>query len=445
MSASYTGHKSFISKKGAVIDMKNPTISLCATMVIATLFVFSGCHGDAESKDQAGRPRVAIAPQSTPVEVEEVQLGAISSVVTATGTITARRESRIGPKISGRCERIYVEEGDHIKEGQMLARLDQSSLIIAMNQARAALATAKATLNKVLAGTRQELIQQAEADFSSAKANLEWAQKEFARNEALYRRHVVSQKSLDSIKMQLQVAEAQYKKAKEYLEMAKRGSTPEDIEVARAQVAQAEVALKMAEKNLEDSVIAAPFPGVVLKRLKNEGEYITSTPDTPIIYIADIHKVKVELDIPEDKIQDICLGQRAEIRVDGYPDEVFQGQVSLIRPLINSQTRTFTVKLDVPNPDYRLKPGMYARVKITLMEKKDVPLISRDAVLKKDGMSYVMLVNNSKAREQTIKTGLAQGDRVEVIEGVSAGDQVIVSGHQGLKSGMAVKITGGGN
>jgi HlyD family secretion protein len=424
--------------------MKNATISLCAAMAIAALFAFTGCGGDAESKNQAGKPRVAIASLSAPVEVEEVLLGAISSVVTATGTITAHRESKIGPKISGRCERIFVGEGDHIKEGQVLAQLDQSSLIIAKKQAQAALATAKATLNKVLAGTRQELIQQAEADFSSAKANLDWAQKEFARNEALYRRHVVSQKALDSIKMQLKVAEAQYKKAEEYLEMAKRGSTQEDIEVARAQVAQAEVALKMAEQNLKDSVIVAPFPGVVMKRLKNEGEYITSTPDTPIIYIADIHTVNVEVDIPEDKIQDVCMGQRAEIRVDGYPDEVFQGEVSLIRPLIDSATRTFTVKLEVPNLDYRLKPGMYARVKITLMEKKGVPIISRDAILKKDGVSYVMLAHDSKAREQTIKIGLAQGDRVEVLEGVSPGELVIVSGNKGLKSGISVKIMGRG-
>jgi len=254
----------------------------------------------------------------------------------------------------------------------------------------------------------------------------------------------VSEKSLDSIKMQLQVAEAQYKKAEEYLQMAKRGSTHEDIEVARAQVAQAEVALNMAEQNLEDSVIAAPFPGVVLQRFKNEGEFITAIPDTPILYIADIHKVNIEVGIPEGKIQDLCLGQSAEIKVDGYPDELFQGKVSLIRPLIDSATRTFTVKLEVPNPDHRLKPGMYARVKITLLEKKGVPIISRDTILNKDGMSYVMLVNNSKAREQAIKTGLAQGNRVEVIEGVSPGDLVIVSGHQGLKSGMPVKITGGG-
>jgi multidrug efflux pump subunit AcrA (membrane-fusion protein) len=424
--------------------MKNTRISLCAAMVIAALFTFSGCRGDAESKDQAGKPRVAIAPQSTPVEVEEVQLGTISSVIMATGTITAHRESKIGPKISGRCERIYVEEGNYIKEDQMLARLDQSSLIIAKKQAQAALATTKATLNKVLAGTRQELIEQAEADFTSAKANLEWAQKEFARNEALYRRHVVSQKALDSIKMQLQVAEAQYKKAEEYLEMAKRGSTQEDIEVARAQVVQAEVALKMASQNLEDSVIVAPFPGVVVQRFKNEGEYITSTPDTPILYVADIHKVKVEVGIPEDKIQDLCLGQRAEIRVDGYPEEIFQGEVKLIRPLIDSQTRTFTVKLEVPNPDSRLKPGMYARVKITLMERKDVPIISRDAILKKDGVSYVMLAQESKAREQRIKTGLAQVNQVEMLEGVSPGDLAIVSGHQGLKYGIPVKITGGG-
>jgi len=426
------------------MTMKNTTISLCAIMGIAALFVFTGCGENAESKDQAGKPQVAIATQSTPVDVEEVRQGAISSVVTATGTITAYRESKIGPKISGRCERIYAEEGDTIEKGQMLAQLDRSSLIIARNQAQAALVTAKATLNKVLAGTRRELIEQAEADFSSAKANLDWAQKEFSRNEALYRRHVVSEKSLDSIKMQLQVAEAQYKKAEEYLQMAKRGSTHEDIEVARAQVAQAEVALNMAEQNLEDSVIAAPFPGVVLQRFKNEGEFITSIPDTPILHIADIHKVNIEVGIPEGKIQDLCLGQSAEIKVDGYPDELFQGKVSLIRPLIDSATRTFTVKLEVPNPDHRLKPGMYARVKITLLEKKGVPIISRDTILNKDGMSYVMLVNNSKAREQAIKTGLAQGNRVEVIEGVSPGDLVIVSGHQGLKSGMPVKITGGG-
>ena len=284
--------------------MKNATISLCAAVAVAVLFAFTGCGKDAESKNEAGTPRVTIAPQSTPVEVEEVKLGAISSVVAATGTITAYRESKIGPKLSGRCERIYVEEGDRIQEGQMLATLDQSSLIIAKKQAQAALATAQATLNKVLAGTRQELIEQAEAALASAEANLEWVHKEFARNESLYRRNVVSEKSFDSITMQLQVAEAQYKKAEEYLEMG----------------------------------------------------------------------------IPEGKIQELCLGQSAEIRVDGYPEEVFQGQVSLIRPLIDSQTRTFPVKLEAPNPAFRLKPGMYARVKITLMQKSGTPIISNDSV-----------------------------------------------------------------
>jgi multidrug efflux pump subunit AcrA (membrane-fusion protein) len=425
--------------------MKYQKISFYAMLAIAGLLALTGCEQSPESKDQAGRPRVAIASQTTPVEVEEVRLGSICSVVTATGTITAYRESKIGPKISGRCERILVEEGDHIKEGQIIAQLDQSSLIIAKKQAQAALATAKATLNKVLAGTRQELIDQAEADFTSAKANLDWAQKEFTRNEALYRRHVISPKSLDSVKMQLQVAEAQYKKAEEYLEMAKRGSTQEDIAVARAQVSQAEVALRMAEQNLEDSVVVAPFAGVVVQRFKNEGEYLTSTPDTPIIHIADLHKVKVEVGIPENKIQDLSLGQKAEVTVDGYPEEVFHGSVSLIRPLIDSQTRTFPVKLEVPNPDSRLKPGMYARVKITLIEKNGVPIISRDSVLERDGVSYVMLAHESKAREQPIKAGLAEGSRVEVLEGVSPGDLVIMSGHQSLKSGMTVKITGGGS
>jgi multidrug efflux pump subunit AcrA (membrane-fusion protein) len=425
--------------------MKSTTISLCAAVALAALFAFTGCGKDAESKNERDTRRGAIASQSIPVEVEEVQLGSISALVTVTGTITACRESQIGPKLSGRCERIYVEEGDHVTKGQMLATLDQSSLIIAKKQAQAALDTAKATLNKVLAGTRRELIEQAEADFSSAKANLEWVQKEFARNESLYRRNVVSEKSLDSIKMQLQVAEAQYKKAGEYLEMAKRGSTQEDIEVARAQVAQAEAALTMAEQNLEDSMITAPFPGVVLQRFKNEGEFITSTPATPILHVADIYKVNIEVGIPEGKIQDLCLGQSAEIRVDGYPEVVFQGQVSLIRPLIDAATRTFLVKLDVPNPDFRLKPGMYARVKITLMEKRDIPIISRDSVLEQESVTYVMLAQDSKAKEKTIKTGLVQGNRVEVLEGVNPGDLVIVSGHKGLKSGMPVKITRGGN
>ena len=168
-------------------------------MAVACLLVLTVCGENVESKDHADKPRVTTVPQNTSVEAEEVKLGTISSVVTATGTITAYRESKIGPKISGRCERIYVEEGDRIKEGQMLAQLDQSSLIIAKKQAQAGLTTAKATLNRVLAGTRQELIEQAQADFTSAKANLDWAQKEFARNEALYRRHVISEKSLDSV------------------------------------------------------------------------------------------------------------------------------------------------------------------------------------------------------------------------------------------------------
>lgn len=409
-------------------------ISLVPLILIAATV---GCNrGKTEAENKNEKQRII------PVEVVKVKKRDVISYVAATGTICPKLESKVGPRISGRIEKIYADEGDEVKEGDVLIKLEQQELIIAKDQAEATLRLAQANLDKVLAGTREEEIQQAEAGLAQAKANLEDAEVNFSRLKKLFETHTVAKKTFDNAETLYKVAQAQYEAAMERLKMAKKGPTKEDIEIARAQVRQAEVVLQMAKQKLKDSITVTPFSGVVVGKFKNEGEYVTSTPATEVLHLVDISSVKVEVSIPEYEMASVSVGQEAEVKVDAYPDKVFKGEIVTVNPWIDPGTRTFKVKIEIPNGDYSLKGGMFARVNI-IKGKREALVIPREAVMRQEGVwLYHVIVagDTNRAERRVIKPVFTPFGYVEVEEGLKEGEKVVVKGQAALEGGEPLEI-----
>jgi multidrug efflux pump subunit AcrA (membrane-fusion protein) len=388
-------------------------------VLIGSLLVGGACR-ERSSEARSGEESPAI-----PVTVATVEERLFSYNVRTVGTLFALHESHIGSKVAGRVAEIYVEESDEVKKGDPLLKLEQEDFRDAMNQAEAAVKAAEAALANVLAGTRKE-------DIATAKAAFELAETEYNRMKDLWETRSIPKARFDA-------AEAQYKTAKETYEKAVRGPREEDINVARAQVDQARAALEVAKTKLADSVLRAPFDGVIVGKYANVGEMVG--PTRVLFREVDISRIKVEADIPETEFAYTRVGTPAFVSVDVYPGEEFQGSVTRVNPSIDPMTRTFHVEMESPNPDGRLKPGMFARLRLEVRQERK-PGVPMEALnrLPATGVYYAFAVVDGKAQKVNVTLGLREGNWVAIEEGLSVGAQVVTSGSALLQTGRRVTI-----
>jgi len=188
----------------------------------------------------------------------------------------------------------------------------------------------------------------------------------------------------------------------------------------------------------EKAPVESPLTGTVGRLYVDKGASVT--PQTPIALVVDMDNVKVGLDIPEEYLPKISVGQTAKILLQAYPDEKFTGTVTKISPVLDLETRTAPIEIIIPNADHRLKSGMFAQVQLIIEEHKDVPVIAKEAIMGKEPALYVYVVEGKAARQKSIKLGIRQGADYEVIEGLRRGDLVVVMGQQRLYDGAIVSL-----
>ena len=294
------------------------------------------------------------------------------NTILATGTIEAT-EIDVSAEIGGQIEGLFVDEGDRVKKGQLIAKIEDSQLEAEMVRVEAALESARETLEDLEAGARSEELERARVQVELARATLELAEADWNRASELYREGVLSENQRDSKRAGHDVAKNQYEAATEELKLLKAGARPDQIEAARWQVKQAEAALRLARVRLEKTEVLSPASGVVLVKDSEEGEVIM--PGVPIVTISDVDEMWVKIYIDEANIGKIKLGQQAELRVDSFPERDFSGKITYISDEAeftpkNIQTRedrvklVFAVKVGTDNEGGLLKPGMYADVTI---------------------------------------------------------------------------------
>lgn len=288
--------------------------------------------------------------------------------IRVSGNIEAH-ESLLSFKVQGRIVELAVEEGQWVEAGQVIARLEDSDFRQQAELEQAALRVREANLQLALAGPRRQEIEAAQQLVRDAEAEMELRRLDFQRAERLFARDVISAQERDRAKTALERAEAMLGRAREQLSALQEGTRAEEIRIAQRQVQQSRESLELARIKLGYTVLRAPRAGVVLVRQAELGEVVSA--GTPVITLADLENVWLRAYISETDLGRIRLGQAVEVTTDTYPGKVYPGRISFIASQaeftpksVQTQrervTLVYRIKIDVPNPNHELKPGMPA-------------------------------------------------------------------------------------
>ena len=398
----------------------------------------------------SGAKTISVA--SVRVETGSARQG--ESVLSASGYVVAHHKIAVGAKVMGRVAWIGVEKGDIVQEGQTLVRLEDSEFRAQVNQARANLAAAQARVDQLRSGSRPQEKLRDMAAVLQAEANLKTAEADYQRTEKLYRAGVSSKSELDHAVAQRDTAAALLQAARQSSSMTDIGPRREEIRAAEAQVQQMKAALDYAQTQLAATEIKAPVAGTVLERIVERGEMVSpsafggSGARTSVVDLADLRDLQIELDISQTDFARLKMDQRAEIIPEAYPNLRYTGFIAEIAPEANRAKSTVQVKVKVENPDQQLRPEMNARVNF-LAEKTASSdqnsnsakvLVPKQAVLRKDGSSFVFVVKGARVEQRTIRPGEEVGDAYYVLDGLTGNESVAIAGVDKLRDGDRVKI-----
>ncbi len=388
--------------------MKKVVIALVAVMFAGALYWLlrggSAAPGAAAAGGAgAGRPTLT-------VELGPVARQAMIDVVTVVGTLEGQASVEVASKVAGRLEEVAVRIGDRVARGGLLARVESRELAEQVRQADASFDVARAT------------VRQREADLKFSQTNLE-------RSRSLFERSLLPRQTLDDADARYQSSQAQ-------------------LDLARAQFNQAQARLDELKITLAATEIRSPVNGFVGKRLLDPGAFVSS--NTPLLSVVELDRVRLVAYVVEKDLRRVRVGSAADVEVDAFPGEVFRGRVARVAPVLDPATRTAQMEVEVPNGDYRLKPGMYSRVKLTVATKAAALTVPVNAVVTLEGARGVFQVKDGTAGGKDgsskeadfvkVETGLEDGTRIEVLSGLSDGAQVVTIGAAALRDGDPVTI-----
>ena len=401
-----------------------PSARTQVLLAIALVTTLAGCSQSANGAEGGTRERPAKAVDTEPVKRES-----INRTVNVSGTLAAENEVTVSSQAEGVVSRILADLGDRVTTGQVLVELDREKLQYNLDQQKAALARSLARLGATEPG-RLPPVEQT-PDVKRAAAELNQAKLAFDRATELRKRQLLSQQSLDDADAVHRTKLAEYDSAQQNAR-----NLAADIEASNA-------AAKLAERQLRDASIRAPFDGYVQQRMVSLGELVKE--QMPVMRIVRVDPLKVTAEIPEGLAPWIQGGQPVDLQVDAYPDRPFTGKVSRISPSVNQQTRAFPFEALVPNPQGLLKPGTFVRVKLTTNHTEDLLTLPYAALQYRYGVNRAFVVTGDTIVGHEVKVGDRLGERIEILGGVKAGDMVAMTDVDNLADGMKVSVTSKAN
>jgi multidrug efflux pump subunit AcrA (membrane-fusion protein) len=316
--------------------------------------------------------------------------------------------------------------------------VDQSEFVHKVKEAEAKVAQAKASYDEILAGTRSEELRQAEEAVKQAQSRYENARLQRERMEALHHRQIISKKDFDNADMESTVAQAQLASNQERLNLLREGSRREVKEASQGKLKEMEALLAQEQIRLQNTQILAPFSGEISRKYVDAGALVS--PSTPLMTLVHTATLKVVAHVLEKDIPLIKPGMMVKIHTEAYPDITFEGKVTQINSALELSTRTLQVEIYIPNTDSSLKPGMFSKIDMTLLEKPQALFIPREAVLQEEGKPFVFVVEGVQALRKPVVLGYEQEDLIEVLDGLKEGDRVVVRGQESLKDRSAVQV-----
>lgn len=341
---------------------------------------------DEDKRDSESSKEEALQAKAFPVEVTQVSFERVEHYLEAIGSFLPEDEVTVSTEVDGIIEKRFVDEGDRVKEGDPLIKIDDEQFRFQKEEA--------------------------EASLKEAEERLKNAELTLKRINQLLEEQVIDKQKYDDTVTQFNLSQA----------------TVENVKAK----------LKRYRKSLSDTLIVSPLDGVVSERMVSEGEYVKV--GTNLLKIVDIDPLKLSFALPEKFSGQLKIGQMVEVETKAYPGEIFKGNVYYISPKVNLNTRTFEVKAKLKNPNYQLKPGFFVDVKLFLDVNERAMVVPEGAVIMREGRYVVLTVQEGTIAIKPVTPGKRFDGKVEIIDGVDEDDRIVVSGLSDLVEGSQVNV-----
>ncbi len=399
---------------------------------ICWLLVLAGCSKSPDAAGSGGESEAA-----TPVQVAIAKREPIQQIITAEAILYPLKQATIVPKISAPVQRFLVQRGDHVREGQLLAVLEDRDLVAGAQESQQLYQQAQATYQNTAAATMPDDMTKAKTDVESARQGLEAAKKVYENREALLREGALAQKLVDDAKVAMVQAQSQYETAEQHLKSLETVGRTEQLKSAQAQMDAAKAHYQSAEAQVSYAEVRSPINGVIADRPLNLGEMASS--GSALFSVVDISQVVARANIPVHEAASIRVGKPATI---SGPGGELAGKVTVVSPSVDPSTTTVEVWVEAPNRGEKLKLGTTVQISVSAGEIPDAIVVPVAALLASDeGGEKVMVAGaDSLAHEQKVQVGVRSGDDVQILSGVKAGDQVITDGALGLDDKAKIQI-----
>ncbi len=418
-----------------MLSRRNLKVVALALVLFVAAGLFAACgrsraNGKTEATPATTGPPAVVVTTAAAIKRE------LPRFFEATGSLIGDQQTDVAPQTAGKVVQVGVEIGSPVRRGQMLVRLDDAELKLRVDQAVAQVEQAKAAVRqaeeKIGLRSGQAFDPNRVAEVAAAKVTLDLAEKNLTRAEKLIESGDVSRSFYDDARARRDQLKEQYD-----VQLAQARQNFAGVQVARTNVANAESALALARKNLSYAIIPSPIDGFVSERTADLGEYVS--PQQKVATIVRTNPLRIRIDIPEQAISEVQVGQAVSITTSAWPDRNFSGRVARIAPSVSATSRTLTVEAEIENSSGALKPGQFATVRILQSRAEPAVLVPARAVITQAGVSRVFVIKDGHAEQRLVQMGQTEGDLIEIRNGVAADEQVATSNLEMLSDGIAVK------
>jgi len=402
---------------------------LCTiSLAILPVLILSACSKDSGEKEPA-----------VPVQVVTVKKETIQRTVIAEAILFPLQQAAITPKISAPVKTFYVKRGSRVRKGQLLAVLENTDLAAAAQENKGSYDQAQAAYATTTASDLPQEVQKAQLDAQAAKQLFEAQQKIYSSRQELFQQGAMPRKELDQAGVDLTNAKNQYEIAQQHLDALTKVGKQQTLKSAAGQLESAKGKYLGATAQLSYSEIRSPIDGVIADRSLYPGEMAAA--GTPLLTVMDTSQVIARAHIPQPEAALLRVGDHATVSVPGQQDPI-EGKITVVSPALDPNSTTVEIWVQIKNADQLLKPGTSVQVSMLAQTIPDALIIPSTALLTaQDGNSSVMQVSaDNHANQKAVKVGVHQGDSLQIVEGLQAGDRVVASGAYGLPDKSKIKV-----
>jgi RND family efflux transporter MFP subunit len=391
--------------------------------IVAAGFYFTRSKKAAPANAAATATTTTAAKLDAPIEVTTAAAisRSLPRTVEVVGSLAADEEVIVSAQIAGEISVLNVDFGQYVQQGQIIAQIDKRDAQLKLEQAEASLKQTMARLG-MKEGVKFDPTQT--ADVQQVKAQLDWTKMDLDRATKLVEAGDVPRAVYDQALTQKNLAQARYQAA---------------LDAVNQQVAvieQQQAAINLARKNVSDTVVRSPISGAVKEKFQARGAFVPI--GGRLVSLVRTNPLRLRADIPESSAAAVRVGQTITLTTEAFPDRTFSGRVARIGASLNEQTRALTVEAEVLNPGNQLRPGMFAKSQLVTNRGGAAVMIPKNAMVTIAGLNKVFVIENGKATERIVKTGITDGDLIEITEGVNEGEQVATSNADKLQQGSVV-------